>query len=30
MPTAKVHPVNTPLGRFGVETLVDSPDPSWH
>lgn len=22
-----VHPVNTPLGRFGVETLVDSPDP---
>ena len=27
MPTARVHPVNTPLGRFGVETLVDSPDP---
>ncbi len=21
------HPPNTPLGRFGVETLVDSPDP---
>ncbi|OBF12045.1 PaaI family thioesterase [Mycobacterium sp. ACS4331] len=26
-PIAKVHPVNTPLGRFGVETLADSPDP---
>ena len=22
-----LHPVNTPLGRFGVETLIDSPDP---
>jgi uncharacterized protein (TIGR00369 family) len=22
-----LHPPNTPLGRFGVETLVDSPDP---
>jgi acyl-coenzyme A thioesterase PaaI-like protein len=24
---ATVHPANTPLGRFGVQTLVDSPDP---
>lgn len=22
-----LHPPNTPLGRFGMETLVDSPDP---
>jgi uncharacterized protein (TIGR00369 family) len=22
-----LHPSNTPLGRFGMETLVDSPDP---
>jgi acyl-coenzyme A thioesterase PaaI-like protein len=26
MPSARVHPVHTPLGRFGVETLVDSAD----
>jgi acyl-coenzyme A thioesterase PaaI-like protein len=25
--TPTVHPANTPLGRFGVQTLVDSPDP---
>lgn len=25
--TAIVHPANTPLGRFGMSTLVDSPDP---
>lgn len=24
---AMVHPPNTPLGRFGIQTLVDSPDP---
>jgi acyl-coenzyme A thioesterase PaaI-like protein len=22
-----LHPSNTPLGRFGIATLVDSPDP---
>jgi hypothetical protein len=24
---ALCHPPNTPLGRFGIATLVDSPDP---
>jgi uncharacterized protein (TIGR00369 family) len=25
--SAMLHPPNTPLGRFGMETLVDGPDP---